>query len=183
MNGAGKEKSCTDEWGLLLLLFAGKKSEERGYQLGGYGLGNSFAMEGLYNQWWEGYHSVDTSYTMEKLRLEVLFHVSDNRGGGYNIMWKVVKLESYQGKVIMDRNYFGFFVRWSMEIILTVTGKFILRKFHLGKFDLENSSYGKFRLWKKKQCSRQFWNAVEREPVKLETSILPRAKRASSETR
>ena len=33
-----------------------------------------------------------------------------------------------------------------------------------------------------KQCGRQFWNAVEREPVKLESSILPRAKRASSET-
>ena len=33
-----------------------------------------------------------------------------------------------------------------------------------------------------KQCSRQFWNAVEREPVRLESSILPRAKRASSET-
>ena len=41
---------------------------------------------------------------------------------------------------------------------------------------MENSSYGK------KQCSRQFWNAVERQPVKLESSILPRAKRASSET-
>ena len=57
-----------------------------------------------------------------------------------------------------------------------VTGIFLIRKFHLGKFHLENSSYGK------KQCSRQFWNAVEREPVKLESSILPRAKRASSET-
>ena len=34
-----------------------------------------------------------------------------------------------------------------------------------------------------KQCSRQFWNAVERKPVKLESSILPRAKRASSEQR
>ena len=30
----------------------------------------------------------------------------------------------------------------------TVTGKFLLRKFHLGKFHLENSSYGKFLLWK-----------------------------------
>ena len=29
-----------------------------------------------------------------------------------------------------------------------VTGKFLLRKFHLGKFHLENSSYGKFLLWK-----------------------------------
>ena len=30
----------------------------------------------------------------------------------------------------------------------SVTGKFLLRKFHLGKFYLENSSYGKFLLWK-----------------------------------
>ena len=30
-----------------------------------------------------------------------------------------------------------------------VTGKSLLRKFHLGKFHLENSSYGKFLLWKK----------------------------------
>ena len=29
-----------------------------------------------------------------------------------------------------------------------VTGKFLLRKFHLGKFHQENSSYGKFLLWK-----------------------------------
>ena len=51
-------------------------------------------------------------------------------------------------------------------------GKFLLWKIP----PMENSTYGK------KQCSRQFWNAVEREPVKLESSILPRAKRASSET-
>ena len=29
-----------------------------------------------------------------------------------------------------------------------VTGKFHLRKFHQGKFHRENSSYGKFLLWK-----------------------------------
>ena len=29
-----------------------------------------------------------------------------------------------------------------------VTGKFLLRKFYLGKFRRENSSYGKFLLWK-----------------------------------
>ena len=34
-----------------------------------------------------------------------------------------------------------------------------------------------------KQCGRQLWDAVEREPVRLESSILPRAKRASSETK
>ena len=32
---------------------------------------------------------------------------------------------------------------------LIVTGIFLLRKFHLGKFHLDNSSYGKFLLWKK----------------------------------
>ena len=32
-----------------------------------------------------------------------------------------------------------------------------------------------------KQCSRQFWNAVEREPLKLEFSILLRAKRATNQ--
>ena len=31
-----------------------------------------------------------------------------------------------------------------------------------------------------KQCSRQFWNAIEREPVRLESSILARAKRATN---
>ena len=31
---------------------------------------------------------------------------------------------------------------------VAVTGKFLLRKFHLGKFHRENSSYGKFLLWK-----------------------------------
>ena len=41
--------------------------------------------------------------------------------------------------------------------------------------------FSKF-FYAEKQCSRQFWNAVEREPVILESSILPRAKRASSET-
>ena len=34
-------------------------------------------------------------------------------------------------------------------MVSSVTGKFLLRKFHLGKFHLENSSYGKFLLWKK----------------------------------
>ena len=31
---------------------------------------------------------------------------------------------------------------------ISVTGIFLLRKFHLGKFHQENSSYGKFLLWK-----------------------------------
>ena len=35
------------------------------------------------------------------------------------------------------------------HVDIGVTGKFLLRKFHLGKFHLENSSYGKFLLWKK----------------------------------
>ena len=35
---------------------------------------------------------------------------------------------------------------WSFTIKFSVTGKFLLRKFHLGKFHLENSSYGKFLL-------------------------------------
>ena len=34
------------------------------------------------------------------------------------------------------------------SVVCFVTGKFLLRKFHLGKFHRENSSNGKFLLWK-----------------------------------
>ena len=36
-----------------------------------------------------------------------------------------------------------------LTYVALVTGIFLLRKFHLRKFHLENSSYGKFLLWKK----------------------------------
>ena len=46
-------------------------------------------------------------------------------------------------------------VEWNCQMMETivqmdccVTGKFLLRIFHLGKFHRENSSYGKFLLWK-----------------------------------
>ena len=55
--------------------------------------------------------------------------------------------------------------------------KLILKKFHDGDHVDQNLYifFLKF-FYAEKQCGRQFWNAVEREPVKLESSILPRAK-------
>ena len=53
--------------------------------------------------------------TMTELRLEDVFHVSENWGGGDNILGWVTRSEdsgeilgTYEGKEIMDKNHFGF---------------------------------------------------------------------------
>ena len=70
-----------------------------------------------------------------------------------------------------------------------MTGKFLLRKFHLGKFHLENSSYGKFLLMKKtiyqailecrwaRTCETRVLNPTASEASQLRNNIATEKRR------
>ena len=119
----------------------------------------------------------------------------ENSSYGKFLIWKIPPMEnSSYGKFLlwkippMENSSYGKFLQWKIPPMENSTyGKFNLWKIP----PTENSTYGKLNytifffskfFYAEKQCSRQFWNAVEREPVKLESSILPGAKGASSET-
>ena len=76
-----------------------------------------------------------------------------NETGKYELQYifKIYFTQNQQKNISEPNLTNTFFVEKKLELdsLPLVTGKFLLRKFHLGKFHLENSSYGKFLLMKK----------------------------------
>ena len=111
------------------------------------------------------------------------------------MLGKFLLRKFHLGKCLRENSSYWKFLIWKIPPMDNSSyEKFLLWKIH----PMENSTYGKFHLWKipptenliipfffsqnfsmlKKQCSRQFWNAVERKPVK--TRVLnPTASEAS----